>query len=584
MDMIYCCTNWTPIIILFLCVSLACSGDQSQSTLTLFHNGTIYSMDDETRIHTAMIVEDGKITALGGDEIKSEIGGQGVRSVDLNGRFVFPGLMEGHGHFMSLGEVVCGLDIAGLDSWDQVLDVTVRYAEEQADTGWIIGKGWHPNHWESHPQELTEGFPDHTELSRLFPDRPVVLQHSSFHALLANKKAMDIAGITSDTPDPDGGRIVRFEDGSPTGMLEENAMGLVMGPYQEWKNHRPEEEKASDLKKYLDSASQLCLSYGITTFVDAGISAEEFRIYEQYHDDEGLDMRIWAMASGPRLLEGDFDGLVPYRSEDDRLFVQATKAFIDGALGANGAWLMEEYVDQPNWFGQNVTGLTTLESIGQKCIDLNLQYCVHAIGDRANHEVLNIYEKLFERNDRVGQDMRWRIEHAQIIQPDDIGRFSGLGVIPSMQAIHCTSDAPMVIPKIGDSLARVGAYPWRSLIDQGSIIANGTDTPVERVNPFENLYASVTRQSQPVDAPFFPEQAMTREEAVKSLTIWNALASRLDDSTGSLEIGKWADFIVLDTDLLNCESAEIPLTQVLATYVDGQLVWSDNDEYEAENQ
>ena len=582
--MLYYCTNWFPLIILFFSLIQGCKDTPSPQSITYYHNGTIYSMDDQKGKYTAMVVENGKIRALGGEEIRSEIGDRKVRTVDLKGRYVFPGLIEGHGHFMSLGEVVCGLDIAGLESWDQVLEVTVRYAEEQVDTGWILGKGWHPNHWASHPQNLTEGFPDHTELSRLFPDRPVVLQHSSYHALLANKKAMDIAGITSDTPDPDGGRIVRFEDGSPTGMLEENAMGMVMGAYQEWKDNRPELEKAAEIRKYLDSATQQCLSYGITTFVDAGISAEEFRSFQDYHQNQGMDMRVWAMASGPRLLDGDFDGLVPYRSDDNRLFVQATKAFIDGALGANGAWLMDEYVDQPTWFGQNVTDLYTLESIGQKCIDLNLQYCVHAIGDRANHEVLNIYEKLFDDNDRLGRDMRWRIEHAQIIQPADVGRFAELGVIPSMQAVHCTSDAPMVIPKIGDSLARTGAYPWRSLIDQGSIIANGTDTPVERVNPFENLYAAVTRRSQPDDTAFFPEQAMTREEALKSLTIWNAYAARLDESTGSLVTGKWADFIVLDTDLLNCESSDILRANVLATYVDGRLVWSEKTKWRSENQ
>lgn len=563
-----------PAIGLIVGLTMACAPDPESAPMTYFFNGHINSMDGQGRRYTSMLVQNGQIVALGGEEIVSELDHGDYESFDLEGRFVYPGLIEGHGHFLSLGEVVCGLDVSGLDSWDAVLDQTVAYAKETVDTGWIVGKGWHPNHWSTQPANTIEGYPDHRELTRLFPDQPVILHHSSHHALMANQKAMEIAGITRDTPDPDGGRIIRFEDGAPSGILEENAMGLVLRHYQSWKNNRPEQEKAAELKQHLDSAARHCLSYGITTFVDAGISPEEFRIFQEYHEEETLDLRIWAMASGPRLLDGEFDQIVPYRSVDNRLFVQATKAFIDGALGSNGAWMVNEYTDQTGWLGQNVTELSTLEAIGQKCIDLGLQYCVHAIGDRGNREVLDLYQKLFEQNDRDGQSLRWRIEHAQILQPADIGRFSQLGVIPSIQAIHCTSDAPMVIPKIGAELARHGGYPWRSLIDSGSIIANGTDAPVERVNPFENLYASVTRQAAPGKPAFFPEQVMSRTEALQSLTIWNAYACKLEDYMGSLEVGKWADFVILDTDLMTCSSDEILKTQVWKTYVDGRLAWS----------
>lgn len=566
-----------PAIGLIVGLTIACAPEHPSSPMTYFFNGHIYSMEGEGQRYSSMLIQNGQIIALGGDEIVSELDQGDYQSVDLGERFVYPGLIEGHGHFLSLGEVVCGLDVSGLESWDAVLDQTVAYAKENVDTGWIVGKGWHPNHWKTHPANTTEGYPDHRELSRLFSEQPVILHHSSHHALMVNQKALEIAGITRDTPDPDGGRIIRFKDGEPSGILEETAMGLVLGQYQSWKNNRPEQEKAAELKQHLDSAARHCLSYGITTFVDAGISPEEFRIFQEYHEAETLDLRIWAMASGPRLLDGEFDQIVPYRSADNRLFVQATKAFIDGALGSNGAWMVHEYTDQPGWMGQNVTELSTLEAIGQKCIDLGLQYCVHAIGDRGNREVLDLYQKLFEQNDLDGQSLRWRIEHAQIIQPDDIGRFSQMGIIPSMQAIHCTSDAPMVIPKIGDSLARYGAYAWRSLIDSGSIVANGTDTPVERINPFENLYASVTRQVAPEQAAFFPDQVMSRQEALKSLTIWNAYACKLDEFMGSLEVGKWADFVILDTDLMTCSSHEIPETRVWQTYVNGQLAWSLDD-------
>ncbi len=541
--------------------------------LSYFHNGTIYSMDESSNVYSSMIVEDGQITALGGDEIKDQFQGDNFEVIDLEGQYLFPGLIEGHGHFMSLGEVVCGLDLSNLSSWDEVLNKTVEFIDSPMEDDWILGKGWHPNHWTKMPEKLTEGYPDNSKLSELFPNQPVILQHSSFHALMANKKALELAGIKNETPDPEGGRIVRSKSGEATGMLEENAMGLVMGTYHNWINKRSPEEKMKLQDQYRDSATQRCLSYGITTFVDAGIGSSELKQYQSYHSTKGLDIRIWAMASGQALLNGSFSDEIPYESQDQRLFVKASKAFIDGALGSNGAWMIDDYKDQPGWHGQNVTDTATLKAIGQVCVDLGIQYCVHAIGDRANHEVLNIYEDIFKGNQRDGKELRWRIEHAQIVQPDEISRFAQLGVIPSMQAIHCTSDAPMVIPKIGENLARDGAYAWRSFIDQGSRIANGTDTPVESVNPFENLYASVTRKGAPDGKAFFPGQSMTRDEALRSLTIWNAYACKLEDKTGSLEPGKWADFMLVDRDLMTCEDQEILKTQVLKTWVGGDLAW-----------
>ncbi len=553
----------------------SCSMNQDNtSDIRYFHNGTIYSMDQNLTVHTAMIVENGLISALGGNELKSRLEGREYEDINLDGKFVFPGLIEGHGHFLMLGEVICGLDLNGLASWQEVIDQTVEYAQKVSEEDWILGKGWHPNHWDTLPPQLTEGYPDNRELTRLFPNRPVVLQHSSFHALMANDKALEMAGITADTPDPAGGRIVRDNAGKATGMLEENAMDMVMQYYRGWKNNRTAQEKEVELNRYIDSAMQRCLSYGITTFVDAGISASDLATFEKCHEQQGLDIRLWAMAAGGDLIDGDFDGKVPYESADQKIFVKATKSFIDGALGSNGAWMIHDYEDQKDWYGQNVTERSELKSIGQKCIDLGMQYAIHAIGDRANREVLDIYEALFRENDLDGSALRWRVEHAQIIQPEDIPRFSELGVIPSMQAIHATSDAPMVVPKIGAELAEKGAYPWRALIDHGAVIANGTDCPVERVNPFENLYASVTRQSGPGQPAFFPGQSMSRAEALRSLTIWNAFACNLDNHIGSLKPGKWADFFVSDTDLLNCSDADILATGVTQTYLNGNLVWS----------
>lgn len=560
--------------IILLPFILSCTMNQKQEfNTTYFHNATIYSMDSTSSTYSAMIVKDGHIIELGDDAIKNQLNGENYESIDLDGQYVFPGLIEGHGHFMSLGEVVCGLDISGLSSWNDVLEKTVTFAADQSNERWVLGKGWHPNHWSTQPERVIEGYPDNKHLSELFPDRPVVLQHSSFHALMANKKALELAGIDNDTSDPEGGRIVRDDNGHATGMLEENAMGMVMAPYNAWKNKRSPEEKARIQEQYLESATQRCLSFGITTFVDAGINPSELGVYQDYHQEKGLDMRLWTMAAGQDLLDGSFEGKLPYESEDHRLYMKASKAFIDGALGSNGAWMIDDYQDQPGWHGQNVTDTATLRAIGQRCIDLGIQYCVHAIGDRGNRVMLDLYEDLFRENDALGQDLRWRIEHAQIVQPEDIRRFPRLGVIPSMQAIHCTSDAPMVVPKIGENLAREGAYVWRSFIDQGSRIANGTDTPVESVNPFENLYASVTRKSSPSGEAFFPEQRMIREEALRSLTLWNAYACKLESKSGSLEPKKWADFMVVDTDLMKCDAAELLDAQVQTTWVEGEQMW-----------
>lgn len=562
------------LLLLLLLLFGSCTTVQKTEPLgTLYHNGTIYTMDSQSNIYTSMLIRDGNIVALGNESLVDSLSAENHEKIDLEGDFVFPGLIEGHGHFSSLGEVVCGLDLSGLSGWNEVLEKTKKYTQSLADTGWVIGKGWHPNDWSNLPEQTIEGYPVNKSLSNLFPDRPVVLQHSSYHALIANEKAMEIAGIDESTLDPEGGRILRDNQGVATGILEENAMGRVMGAYRAWKNKQTPEEQSELLNQYLDSASQRCLSYGITTFVDAGISVADFHHYRKYQKSSGLDLRIWAMASGQSLLSGGFGGQLPYVSTDQRFFIRAVKAFVDGALGSNGAWMKESYVDQPSWKGQNVTDLEVLKTIGQQCIEQGLQYCVHAIGDRGNHEVLNIYEQLFNENDQDGKALRWRIEHAQIVRPKEIQRFYNLGVIPSMQGIHCPSDAIMVVPKIGEDLARKGAYAWRSFLTSGSVIANGTDAPVESVNPFENLYASVTRTKKPGDVAFFPAQVMNREEAIRSLTIWNAYACQLDDQTGSLEVGKWADFIRLDTDLMKCEADEILHAKVNQTYVAGEKVY-----------
>jgi len=566
--------GWARVFTLIILTKMSSCQMEADSAYIydVYTNGKIYSLDSQGRIYSTMVVKDGRIWAIGMEEILDTLSEE-YRIFDLDYKYVFPGLIEGHGHFISLGEVTSGLDVAGFKSWDEVLEQVEDFSRDIPVSAWIVGLGWHPNHWEGMPEDVVEGYPTNERLSELFPDQPVILWHSSMHALMANQFALNLAGISAETSDPEGGRIVRDSEGRATGILEENAMTFVSSAYNEWKENRTSQEKWEEMNHFLDSASLACLSYGITTFVDAGINLEELNHLQQYNEEGKSTVRLWGMLRGYEVWKDQVPELLPLHSDDDRLMIKAVKGFADGALGANGAWMLDEYEDQPGWMGQNVTDMDHLEAIGERCLELGLQYCVHAIGDRANHEVLNIFEKLFQKNNKEGEDLRWRIEHAQILAPEDVVRFDKLGVIPSMQAIHCTSDSPMVVPKLGYQRAKERGYVWQDLLQDVGIIANGTDTPVESVDPFENLFASVTRKRSVGEEPFFPEQVMTRDQALRSLTIWNAYAIHLEDEIGSLEPGKRADFMVIDTDLMECDEADILNASVIQTYVDGSLLY-----------
>ncbi|MCC7245908.1 MAG: amidohydrolase, partial [Saprospiraceae bacterium] len=404
-------------------------------------------------------------------------------------------------------------------------------------------------------------------------DHPVVLYHASGHGLMANQKAMQLAGVSRETPDPPGGRVVRDAHGLPIGVFEENAMELIEKPFSAWKNQRPESEKVADFDKTTAAAIQECLRRGITSFQDAGSDFWELAQYRRLAESGQLSLRLWAMISQPK--PEDLGRLADYPQiglGNGHFTSRAVKAYFDGALGSYGAWLLSEYTDKPGFFGQNTTSTESIKSVAEACRDRGLQLCVHAIGDRANREILNIYEAAMSS----GATHRWRIEHAQHIDPQDIPRFSKLGVTASMQAIHCTSDAPFVPKRLGYERARTGAYAWRSLLDSGAHLANGTDAPVEDVNPLPCLYASITRQSPTGDAnspAFFPEQCMTRQEALLSYTRWNAWAAFEEKEKGALETGKWADLIVLDTDLLRCAPTDVLKAKVLKTMVGGKWVY-----------
>ena len=381
---------------------------------------------------------------------------------------------------------------------------------------------------------------------------------------------MELAGLTKETPNPAGGEIVRDGSGEAIGMFEERAMNIVYNAYQEYLDKISGDELEERWYKGIELAQEECLQKGITSFQDAGSSYTEIARYKKLAEEGKLNLRLWAMLRHSYdEMKGNLSGF-PIIDAGNYFFTsKAIKSEVDGALGSYGAWLLKPYNDKPNFHGLNTTTIQEVNQIASLAEQHDLQLCVHAIGDRANRVVIDIFDNTFKEN--PDKDRRWRIEHAQHLHPDDIPRFKSLGIIASMQGIHCTSDAPFVVDRLGIQRAKEGAYPWRSLLDNGVLIANGTDAPVEDVDPIESFYASVTRKRVDTGFEFFAEQKMTRHEGLYSYTLGNAFAAFEEKEKGSLEVGKLADIVVLSEDLLNCIDEDIMKTKVLYTIVGGEI-------------
>jgi predicted amidohydrolase YtcJ len=409
-------------------------------------------------------------------------------------------------------------------------------------------------------------------LSKVSPDNPVLLSHASGHSSYANAKAMELGGITKETPDPPGGEIVRDPDGNPIGVFRETAQDLVSRAMAHYMDERTPDQVESERRKVVDLAIQECLSKGITSFHDAGSSFGTIDLFKEFVEQSKMGLRLYVMInSGNDQLR---EHLTEYRITgmgDNHLTVRSIKRLIDGALGAHGAWLLEPYADLPSSIGLNTTPVDYIRETAKIAIENDFQLNIHAIGDRANREVLNIYEEAFRAHPEK-KDLRWRIEHSQHLSIDDIPRFGHLGVIASMQGIHCTSDGPWVLKRLGEKRAEEGAYVWQKLMKSGAIICNGTDAPVEDVNPIPCFYASVTRKCWD-GSLFFPDQRMSREEALRSYTLNGAYASFQEDILGSLTPGKLADITVLSKDIMTVPEDDIPEAEVLYTIVGGKIVY-----------
>ncbi|MDB0051251.1 amidohydrolase, partial [Pseudomonadales bacterium] len=488
----------------------------------VLQNGVVATVDEAIGNVQAIAVAGHEIIAVGSNEEISAYINADTQVIDLAGRMATPGFIEGHGHFMSLGRAKQILDLTNITNWQQAVS-RVAAAVDSAEPGeWIFGRGWHQDKWEQIPEDAIDGVPLNTTLNLISPNNPVLLGHASGHAAFANDAALRAAGITDATADPEGGTIVRAENGRATGLLRETAQRLVASVGAEYESQRSDEEVERLKREQVFLASSEALANGVTSFQDAGADFATIDFFKQLESEGALPIRLYVMVRGES--NAQMEKLLPAylmpAEENDFLTVRSIKRQLDGALGAHGAWLLEPYVDLPSTSGLVLESVEDIEETARLAMKYGYQVNTHAIGDRANRETLDLYQRAFTTalntvdepvanlsQDSV-QDLRWRVEHAQHIDPLDVPRFGELGVIAAIQGVHCTSDGPWVPSRLGEERTKLTSYPWRDLIDTGAIVANGTDVPVEAIDPIASFYASVSRMTKSGEK-FHPEQAMT---------------------------------------------------------------------------
>jgi len=534
--------------------------------------GKIYTVNDQQPVVGAVAVKENKILFAGSEgEVENYISDE-TKVIDLQGKVMTPGFIEGHGHIMGVGYNELELDLMAVNNYEELVE-EVRKAVATAQPGeWILGRGWHQDKWDHLPEKMVKGFQTHHLLSSVSPQNPVFLRHASGHAALANAKAMEVAGVNQLSIEQlqtsvvsDGGEIVRDALGNPTGIFNERAMSLIS-------SYIPENTALRD-SQALELALKACHRNGITGFHDAGATAKNIALFRAFKDSDRLKVRLYVMLSGPRLGEEWFSK-GPEIDPGHFLTIRAIKLNCDGALGSRGAWLLEPYTDRAEFHGMATLSMDTVLRIAKRALEHGFQVCSHAIGDRANREILDRYETALRENP-INGDHRFRIEHAQHLHPSDIPRFAELGVIAAMQAIHMSSDRPWAIERLGETRIRQGAYMWQSLLKSGAKIINGTDAPVEPLNPIPSFYASVSRKTLKgtPDGGYEPEERMTREQALRSYTLDAAFGAFQENVVGSVEVGKYADFTIFSKDIMAIEEAEILDTEVVMTLVEGQVVY-----------
>lgn len=546
---------FTIIFVLAVATS-ACTESNNLKTF-INANGYTFSGDEVISFET-MIVENGKIVDVGGSELSENAAGE---IIDLEGKTVLPGLIDAHGHVMGLGYQELNVNLSGIETLEATLDTIKAYAEANPELEWIQGRGWNQTLWEENE------FPTAADLDEVVDDRPVWLTRVDGHAAWANTKAMELAGISRETPDPQGGKVIRDRAGNATGVFVDAAENYIQEIVPE--------PTAVEMELALEQALEQMARMGLTSVHDAGMGVDTWNLYKDFADAGKMTTRIYAMIGGTGTSFDELSENGPINSyADDRLALRSVKISSDGALGSRGAAMKEPYSDDPGNRGLLFYDQEELNEMVMKSVGNGYQTNIHAIGDRANDVVLNAYEEAKEEHGDQG--LRHRIEHAQIVSLEDIPRFQELDLIASMQATHATSDMNMAEDRVGPDRIK-GGYAWQKFLDQGTIIANGSDFPVEHSNPFYGLYSSVTRQDHDGNPPggWYAEEALSREETLRSFTIDAAYAAHQEDILGTLEPGKWADFIVIDRHFFEVPAIEIWQTEVLETWVAGEKVYGE---------
>jgi predicted amidohydrolase YtcJ len=525
-------------------------------------NAHIYTSDVNRPVAEALAVRGGRIAFVGSNRGALALAGPRTERLDLSGKTVITGMVDAHAHLLGLGQALRTVDLVGTRSYDEVIARVVERAKTARPGEWIRGRGWDQNDWaDTH-------FPTHAALSRAVPNNPVYLTRVDGHAALVNAKALELAQVTAATPDPTGGRFIRDSANNPTGVLVDAAQGIVGRVI-------PVSSRA-ELREQTLAAIAEANRWGLTGIHDAGVAPEGIAVYEELAKEGRYSLRNYVMVRSSDSVLDAFMQRGPQKAlYDGRLWIRAIKLVADGALGSRGAALLEPYSDDPGNTGLITTPPERIKSVAVRALKAGFQVNVHAIGDRANRIVLDQFEAAFREVPTA--DHRFRIEHAQILRYQDIPRFAELDVIPSMQGSHQTSDMYWAPNRLGP--ARLGgAYAWRSLLNTGVVIPNGSDFPVEAVNPLISFHSFFTRQDADNFPPggWMPEQRTTRQEALLSITLWPAYAAFMENESGSLTIGKYADFVVLDRDIMTVAPEEVLGTRVLITVLAGKAVYRRN--------
>ncbi len=547
-----------PLIIIAVIYYMIRSTPREANMLLI--NGIIYTLDSNNTIAQAIATRENRIVAVGtSEDIIRAYKSKDI--IDLKGKTVLPGLIDGHAHILGEGGRLQTLDLVGTTSADQIAKIVEEEVGKIQPEQWIIGRGWDQNDW------AVKKFPTREILDKAAPNNPVLLRRVDGHAVWINSKTLEIAKITDDSKDPEGGKIYRDRKGKPTGVLVDNAIDLV--------NRVIPNLTEDEIDKRLILALNECAKLGLTEVHDMGVDLQTIKIYKKLIDAGQCPIRVYGA------IDGDAETWKYYLQHgkevgygNGQLTIRSLKLYIDGALGSRGAALIEAYSDNPGNRGLTMASEDSLITICKQAFDRGFQVCTHAIGDRGNHIMLNVYEKILRSSGKEISSPRWRIEHVQVLQPSDVPRFNSLGIIPSMQPTHATSDMPWAEMRLGSERVK-GAYAWRSMLQTCAHIIGGSDFPVESVNPLFGIYAAVTRQDKngnPLDG-WYSDQRMTREEAVRSFTQWAAFGSFEENEKGTIEVGKWADLTILSKDIMKIPPKEILDARVEMTIVNGKIVY-----------